>query len=142
MVEKVFFTLGIVNNLALLLVFVLRARRLDLVTRFGWVYLLLGVPAVWAIVLAVQEGAPVQYPVFLTIYLAFLAVEGLYDWVLKLPFREHPDWRLLVPYVALYVSSCYGFVVMAWRESTAAGLLMLALTLAQVLANALTHPSA
>jgi hypothetical protein len=141
-VEQLFFTLGIVNNLALLLVFVVRARRLDLVSRFGWVYLLLVVPAAWAIVLAVQQGAPVQYPVFLSIYLAFLAVEGLYDWVLRLPFREHSDWRLLGPYVALYVSSCHVFVVMAWRESTAAGLVMLALTTARLLANAMTHPTA
>ena len=48
-------------------------------------------------------------------HLAFLAVEGLYDWVLKFPLRETKDWRLLVPYVALYIASSYGFVVMPWK---------------------------
>ena len=69
-----------------------------------------------------------------------IPVETLYDWVLRIPFREHPNWRLLVPYVALYVSSSYGFVVMVWRESVPGGLLMLTLTFAQLAANAATHP--
>ncbi len=113
---------------------------MDLVRRFGWLYLLLAVPAAAGIVAAQREQAPLQYTIFLAIFLAFLAVEALYDWVLRLPFREHPDWRLLVPYVALYISSCYGFVVMVWRESAPGGLLMLTLTLAQLAANAATHP--
>ena len=76
---------------------------------------------------------------FLAIYLAFLALEAVYDWVLRVPFRDSMDWRLLVPYVALYVSSSYGFIVMTWRESALRGLLVLVLTLAQLVANGLTH---
>lgn len=139
MLEPVFFGLGVANALALLVVFVLRARRLDLVERFGWLYLLLALPAVWALVLARQENASVQYTVFLVIFLGFLVIEALYDWVLRIPFREKPDWRILAPYVALYVSSSYGFVVMTWRESVAAGAVVLVLTVAQVAANAMTH---
>jgi hypothetical protein len=135
-----FFALGVVNNVALLVVFILRKRRLDLIRRFGWLYLLLAVPAAAGIVVAQREQAPVQYTIFLAIFLAFLGAEALYDWVLRIPFREKPDWRLLVPYVALYVSSAYGFVVMVWRESVPGGLLMLTLTLAQLAANAATHP--
>jgi hypothetical protein len=134
-----YFALGVVNNVALLVVFVMRKRRLDLIRRFGWLYLLLAVPAAAGIVVAQREQAPVQYTIFLAIFLAFLAVEALYDWVLGIPFRENPDWRLLVPYVALYVSSAYGFVVMVWRESVPGGLLMLALAVAQFAANAATH---
>ena len=139
MLEPVFFGLGVANAVALLVVFVLRARRLDLVERFGWLYLLLAVPAVWALVLARQEHAPVQYTVFLVIFLGFLVIEALYDWVLRIPFRERPHWRILAPYVALYVSSSYGFVVMTWKASVAAGAVVLALTVAQVAANAMTH---
>jgi hypothetical protein len=135
-----YFALAIANNVALFVVFVLRKRRMDLVRRFGWLYLLLAVPAAAGIVVAQREHAPLQYTIFLAIFLAFLAVEALYDWVLRIPFRERPDWRLLVPYVALYVSSCYGFVVMVWRESVPGGLLVLTLTLAQLAANAATHP--
>jgi hypothetical protein len=50
------------------------------------------------------------------------------------------DWRMLVPCVALYVSSSYAFVVMVWKESVQGGLLMLVLTVGQIVANALTHP--
>lgn len=140
MLEPLFFALGVVNNVALIVIFILRGRHLDLVQRFGWLYLLLAIPATYAIVLVQQERKSAQYTIFLAIFLAFLAIEALYDWILKIPFREQPDWRLLVPYVALYISSTYGFVVMVWKESVPGGLLMLALSVAQVLANAWTHP--
>jgi hypothetical protein len=140
MLEPLFFALGVVNNLALIVIFVLRGRRLELIQRFGWLYLLLAIPTTYALVLVQQEGKPAQYTIFLSIFLAFLALEALYDWVLKIPFRELRDWRLLVPYVALYLSSSYGFVVMVWKDSVPGGLVMMALTVVQILANALTHP--
>lgn len=136
-----FFVLGVLNNVFLIAIFVLRKRRLGLVRRFGWLYFLLAVPAIWALVVAQRESAPGQYSVFLLIFLAFLAIEALYDWVLEIPFRETMDWRLLVPYVALYVSSNYGFIVMAWKfDSAARGVLMLALFAGQLAANLATHP--
>ena len=140
MLEPLFFSLGVVNSAALIVIFVLRRRRLDLVERFGWLYLLLAIPAAYGLVLVGQKHTPAQYAIFLSIFLAFLAIEALYDWVLKIPFRQHMDWRLLAPYVALYISSSYGFVVMVWKESLPGGLLMLALTVAQILANVWTHP--
>lgn len=141
MLAPLFFALGLANNVFLILVFVLRRTRLDLIQRFGWLYLALAAPTMFLLVLARQESGPVEYTIFLAIFLAFLAVEGLYDWVLQFPFRESMDWRLLAPYVALYVSSSYGFVVMVWKfYSVPAGIAMLVLTIAQVLANVLTHP--
>jgi hypothetical protein len=140
MLEPLFFALGLVNNLALITIFIVRGRRLDLIERYGWLYLLLSVPAVYAIVLAQQQDENGQYTIFLVIYLAFLAFDAVYDWILKIPFRESMNWRVLAPYVALYISSSYGFVVMVWKESAAGGLLMLGLTVAQFVANALTHP--
>ena len=140
MLESFFFALGLVNSVALIAIFVVRGRRLDLIQRFGWLYLLLAAPATYALVLVQQERKATQYTIFLVIFLAFLAIEALYDWVLKIPFREHMDWRLLVPYVALYISSSYGFVVMVWKESMPGGVLMLSLAVVQVVANAWTHP--
>lgn len=140
MLEPLFFSVGVVNGVALTVIFVLRERRLDLVRQFGHLYLLLAIPAAYGIVLVLQEEKPAQYAIFLSIFLACLAIAALYDWVLKIPFREHMDWRMLVPYVALYVSSSYGFVVMVWKESVQGGLLMLVLTVVQIVANALTHP--
>jgi len=140
MFESFFFALGLVNSVALIVIFVVRGRRLDLIQRFGWLYLLLAAPATYALILVQHERKATQYTIFLVIFLAFLAIEALYDWVLKIPFREHMEWRLLTPYVALYISSNYGFVVMVWKESTPGGILMLALAVVQVVANACTHP--
>jgi hypothetical protein len=139
--QTFFFILGVVNNVCLIVIFTLRARHLKLIERFGWLYLLLAIPTLYGFVLAAQAGSSPQYSIFLGIFLAFLAIEWLYDWVLKVPFRETMDWRLLIPYAALYVASSYGFVIMVWKyDSVARGILMLVLTAAQVLANVLTHP--
>jgi hypothetical protein len=141
MLETLYFTLGVANNVALIIIFVLRGRRMDLVRRVGWLYFLLAIPAIWAIVVAQQDAELPQYTVFLALFLAFLGIEVLYDWILRIPFRESMDWRLLVPYVALYIASNYGFVVMVWRyDSTARGMLMLALLVIQLAANLTTHP--
>jgi len=94
-----FFALGLDDAVSLIAVFVVRRKRLDLVARSGWLYLLLAGPTVLGMVIAYREASPVQYPVFLGIFLGFLSLEALYDWVLKLPFRATMDWRLLAPLV-------------------------------------------
>lgn len=140
MVESFFFGLGLANSLCLIAIFLTRRWNMAVLEKVGWLYLLLAVPAVYGIVLVQQERAAVQYTIFLGIFLAFLMIEALYDWILKIPFRETMDWRVLAPYVALYISSTYGFVVMPWRVSLPQGIIMLVLFAVQLLANVLTHP--
>lgn len=141
MLMSLFFWLGVVNNLALLTVFILRRWRFTLIEKYGWIYLLLAVPALFGAILATQEEPlAIQYLTFLLIFLGFLLLEGLYDWVWKIPFREEMNWKALVPYVALYMSSNYGFVVMTWRVSLFQGTIILALFLMQFGANIATHP--
>ena len=77
MLEPLFFSVGVVNGVALTVIFVLRERRLDLVRQFGYLYLLLAIPAAYGIVLVLQEEKPAQYAIFLSIFLAFLAIEAL-----------------------------------------------------------------
>lgn len=44
-------------------------------------------------------------------------------------------------YVALYVASNYGFIVIVWKfDSAVRGVLMLALSAVQLVANLVTHP--
>ena len=141
MLEPVFATLGLLNNIILIIIFLLRKDRMDLVNRFGWVYFLFAIPAVYALYLVQQEQKDVRFTIFLVIFLAFLAIEALYDWILKLSFREKPDWRILTPYVALYISSNYGFVVMTWHYySLALGIVLLVLFIIQLIANLRSHP--
>ena len=141
MLEPVFFALGFVNNIFLIIIFLIRKDHLELLKKVGLFYFLLAIPAIYAIFLVQQEGKDVRYTIFLVIFLAFLAIEALYDWVLKIPFRESMGWKLLVPYVALYISSNYGFVVMTWNfYSLTYGIILLALFIIQLIANFRSHP--
>jgi len=139
--EPFFFALGLVNSVVLIFIFFIRRNHLALLQRIGWAYCLLAIPAIYAIFLVQQEQKTPRYTVFLGIFLAFLAIEALYDWILKIPFREKMDWKQLVPYVALYISSNYGFVVMTWRYySLIGGIILLGLFATQIIANIVTHP--
>ena len=140
MLEKFYFALGLVNSVFLILIFLIRKNHLDLLQRIGWTYLLLAIPAIYAIFLVLQEQKTPRYTIFLGIFLAFLAIEALYDWILKIPFRETMDWKLLVPYVALYISSNYGFVLMTWKYySVPYGIILLILLVIQIITNIVTH---
>ena len=138
MLEELFFILGFVNNLFLIFIFLIRKDKMVLLKRIGWVYLLLAIPAVYGIFLVSQEQKAVQYSIFLGIFLAFLALEGLYDHILKIPFRK--NWKLLTPYLVLYYAMNYGFVVMVWKTSLPRGLIILGLFIIQIIANICTHP--
>ncbi len=138
MLEEVYFALGLANNLFLILIFAIRGiKGVAPLRRIGPVYLLLALPAAYGLVLVVQEQSSLPYAVFLGLFLAFLALEGLYDFVWKIPFRG--NWKPLVPYLALYFAMNYGFVVMVWEVSLAEGLLLLGLFIVQIAVNIATH---
>jgi len=140
MLKPIFFALGLVNTLFLIFIFLIRKNHLDLLQRIGWLYFLLAIPAIYAIILVQQEHQTQRYTVFLVIFLAFLVIEVLYDWILKIPFRETMDWRLLVPYVALYMSMNYGFVLLSWKYySSKSGILLMGLFVVQIITNIFTH---
>jgi hypothetical protein len=141
MLEPLYFVLGLVNNGFLISIFILRKNHLALLQKFGWVYFLLAIPAIYAIFLVQQEQKTQRYTIFLVIFIAFLAIEALYDWILKIPFREKMDWKQLVPYAALYISMNYGFVVMVWKYySLTGGIILLGLFVIQIIINMVTHP--
>ncbi len=140
MLERFYFALGFINNIILIFIFLIRKNHLDLVERIGWIYFLLAIPAIYAIFLVQQEQKTPRYTIFLGIFLAFLAIEALYDWILKIPFRETMDWKPLVPYLALYFSMNYGFVVMTWKYySVPYGIILLVLFIIQIIVNIATH---
>jgi len=139
MLEELFFALGLVNNVFLIIIFLVRGTRgLAPLQRFGWTYLLLAAPAVFGMVLVWQEQKAAQYSIFLGIFLAFLVMECLYDFVWKVPFRQ--NWKMAVPYLCLYFAMNYGFVVMVWKISLVGGLIMTGLFIVQIIMNMVTHP--
>jgi hypothetical protein len=141
MLEPLFFAIGILNNIILIFIFLIRKNHLALLRKVGWIYFLLAIPAVYGIFLAQQEQKDPRYTIFLVIFLAFLGIEALYDWILKIPFREEMNWKIFAPYVALYISMNYGFVVMVWKYySVIGGIIMLGLFIIQLIANIVSHP--
>ncbi|NJD20310.1 MAG: hypothetical protein FIA95_13645 [Gemmatimonadetes bacterium] len=136
-IDNYFFALGVGNSALLILIFLLRKDHLPIVQSYGWAYLLLAVPAIHLLYLAQQDQKARPYTIFLLIFLAFIALEGLFDFVLRIPFRS--DWRLLTPYLALYYAMNYGFIVMPWKASVGRGVFVLILFLVQLAANILTH---
>ena len=138
MFETFYFLLGVVNSLLLISIFLLvRYAKAAQVAVAGKVHLALAIPAVIGIVLAQQQQKPTQYTIFLRIFLAFLMLEGIYDFVLKVSFRE--NWKLLTPYLMLYWSMNYGFIVMTWKHSKLQGGILLDLFIIQIIANIRSH---
>jgi hypothetical protein len=140
MLDELYFILALVNNLFLICIFLIR-KKMTLLQRVGKMYFLLAIPAVYGIFLVQKEGASARYAIFLGIFLAFLVLEFLYDYVLKIPFRENlkKHWKPAIPYLALYYAMNYGFVVMVWKKTLTGGILIFALFLIQIIVNMCTH---
>ena len=137
MLEELFFILGLVNNLFLIFIFLIREKRRAILHRIGPIYLLLAISAVYGIFLVQEEQKAMQYTIFLGIFLAYLALEALYDFILKISFRQ--NWKLSTPYLCLYYAMNYGFVVMVWKTYLIGGIIMLALFIIQIIVNIATH---
>ncbi|MBN2089869.1 hypothetical protein JW964_09650 [candidate division KSB1 bacterium] len=135
--KSIYFALGVANNMLLILIFLLRKNHLPLIQSYGWIYLLLAIPAIYLITIVQSHEMALQYTIFLCIFLAFLALEGLFDFVLKIPFRE--NWALLASYLVLYYAMNYGFIVMTWKFSLKHGIIMLILFIIQLAMNLMTH---
>lgn len=141
MLEPFYFALGVANNAFLIFIFVIRKNHTALLQKIGWAYFLLAIPAIYAMFLVQQEQKTWRYTIFLGIFLAFLVIEALYDWILKIPFRETMNWKQLAPYAALYIMMNYGFVVMVWKYySVIGGIIMLGLFAIQIMINIISHP--
>lgn len=140
MFKKLYFGLGIANNIFLISIFLIRTNTV-LLEKVGIFYFLLVIPAIIGLFLAGKEEDAVPFKIFLGIFVAFLVIEFLYDYILKIPFRQNlsQNWVPLIPYLALYYAMNYGFVVMVWKTSLRKGLLMLSLFIIQIIVNIYTH---
>jgi len=133
-----FFVIGIVNNVLLTIIFLLReTNSLLILDKYGWVYLLLIIPTVYGLFLKKPKEDAKRYSIFLLIFLAFLIIEAVYDYILNVPFRE--NWILLSPYLVLYFASNYGFAAMTWKTSQKRGIVMMSLFVIQIIVNILSH---
>jgi len=137
MARRLFFLLGLANSFLLILIFIIRGRHLSFIESYGWIYLLLAIPAIYVFYRVQSDQKATQYRIFLGLFLFYLLVEGLLDFAFKTDFRA--NWAVLGPYIALYNAMNYGFIVMPWQDSRKQGILMLALFILQLLVNYSTH---
>ena len=142
MSELFFFVLGLTNSIFLIFIFLIRKDRFNLLQRLGRFYFILALPASYGIFLILHESKDIRYIIFLVIFLVFLIVEWLYDYKLKISFRENwiRNWKWSVPYLGLYYAMNYGFVVMPWKTNLLWGLVMLGLFIIQIITNLKSHP--
>lgn len=139
MFEKLFFVLGALNNLFLIIIFVIRKKgNIQFVKRLGMGYILLILPAICLIIIGIQKGKEAQYTIFLSIFIMYLILETIYDYILKISFRN--NWRLLIPYLSLYYSMNYGFMAMTLKNNKYAGIVMVMLFVVQIVTNIISHP--
>jgi len=137
MPRRLFFLLGLASSILLILIFIIRGKHLSLVESYGWIYLLLAIPAIYIFSVVRPDQWAIQYRISLGIFLLYLLVEGLLDFAFKTDFRAH--WSVLGPYIALYDVMNFGFIIMSWKDSRRQGILMAVLFLLQLLANYSTH---
>jgi hypothetical protein len=128
MARRLFFLLGLANSILLILIFIIRGKHLSFIESYGWIYLLLAIPAIYLFYTVRSDQKAIQYRIFLGIFLFYLLVEGLLDFAFKTDFRA--NWSVLGPYIALYYAMNYGFIVIPWKDS---------LFILQLLANYSTH---
>jgi hypothetical protein len=139
MLEELFFFTGLVNSIYLICIFLVRKKEnLPLLQKVGGFYFLLAIPSIYGIFLVQVEQQSVQYSIFLGIFLLFLLLEGVFDFILKIPFRK--NWTLLTPYLILYFVMNYGFVIMVWKNNLWEGMILLALFIIQIIVNIWSHP--
>jgi hypothetical protein len=136
------FFVALFNSFFLIAIFIVRKDPASpLLWKLGKTYLWLFIPAgIAGIVISLVEQADPSYIIYLSIFLAYLGLEALFDHVLKLDWRT--NWKLAVPYLVLYYMYNYGFFVMPWKQDVVLGIILLALFIAQLVTNAITHPRA
>lgn len=138
MFEELFFWTGIANSVLLIIIFSFRrAGNMKAMKICGYIYFLLAIPAIYAIILGATSGKPFAYTVFLGIFIAYLVIECIYDFILKIDFRK--KWYLLAPYLLLFIPMNYGFIVMPWKESLVKGVIMAGLFIIQTILNLVSH---
>nr|MDO8083831.1 hypothetical protein [Candidatus Sigynarchaeum springense] len=140
MIHPFLSVMALCNSAFLIAIFIVRRNPASpLLRKIGKTYLGLFFPAGIAGIVIVQvEHADLSYIFFLASFLAYLGLEALFDYVLKVDFRT--NWKLAVPYLVLYYVYNYGFFVMPWKQDVVLGIILLALFIAQLVANAITHP--
>jgi len=132
---------GLLHNILLILIFFLRfkgfEKNKDKIQKIGYFYLGLTPFAIIVWILSVMNERPSSNGIFCAIFLIYIGLEALFDFILKIDFRS--IWYLAIPYICLYYIVNYGIAVMIWAESQPWGIAILVLWLIQLIVNLISH---
>lgn len=142
MLKELFWILSFANNFFLIAIFHIRAGgNFTHVKQIGYYYLSLIIPTIVGIALTWVESDAATYRVFLILFALYLGLEWILDYKLQIDFRADfsKNWKLLVPYLALYYMMNYGFIVLPWKDNQWLGILLLILFIIQIIENIRSH---
>jgi hypothetical protein len=140
-ISTLLFVIALFANLILILIFLYRKKEdYILIKKIGYGLYVVGLLDIFAIIMVVIQGEDTRLIWFLGFYLAFLVIELLFDYILKIDFRT--NWKLLTLYLIFYYMANYSLIMMNWLFSSTLGLIILILFIIQLLANILTHQTA
>jgi len=141
MLKTLLIVWGLLHNLFLILIFYLRFKGFEkneiLIKKIGYFYIGLAPFAIIVWVLSVTNQRPSSNVIFCALFLIYLGLEVLLDFILKIDFRT--IWYLLIPYLILYYIINYGITMMVWAEDLTWGIVLLVLWIIQLIINAISH---
>ena len=111
--DLIVFSLANLMNLIMVAIFLLRAGgSSDHVIIIGWVWVIFILVLTGVVVLNIKNGRERWTYVLPCILIAFLALEIVLDYILKIEFRTT---RLLGPYLLLYYAAIFGMIGYSFR---------------------------
>ncbi len=123
-VSAVLFGMSAIANVLMALIFLSRIRDLKRTGSVsGLLFLFLLVPALYLLL----SYTILWYRIYLALFVIFIVLELLLDYVLRIPFRKNR--KILGPYILLYVLSFWGMIGMNFESGIYYGLAISALYL-------------
>ena len=111
--DLIVFTVANFMNLIMVVIFISRARgSSDHVIIVGWVWVFFILALTGVVVLNIKNGREWWTYVLPLILIAFLVLEIVLDYILKIEFRTT---RLLGPYLLLYYAAIFGMIGYSFR---------------------------
>jgi len=103
---------AVLINFLLIALFIARlSRRPRIEHRLGIIIILALVPLCYLLIMAIRIKRPSLYLIQIGLMMAYLVVELMVDYVLKIEFRRTPG--LVVPYVMLFFAGTGGMIGVA-----------------------------
>jgi hypothetical protein len=142
MIFYLLFALALIHNILLIFIFYVRKHADETHSaekKIGFFYIPISfILATIALIWGIMDNLGGNFIVFVIIFMVYLIIETLLDFVLKTDFRS--NIKVAIPYVILYYMANYCVVMLVWLENITAGVVVLILMIIQYIMNAWSHP--